>query len=130
MPELWTRSRKDFEGYDDLRHKLLHNVPKYGNDNAFVDNYVRKAGQIYCREVEQYKGPYGEQYWGGEFAVSSNVPHGLVTGALPSGRKAKEPLANGGISATNGSDMNGPTSVIKSAAKVDSVTACNGTLLI
>ncbi len=129
MPQLIDALRKDFEGYDDLRHQLLYSVPKYGNDIDFVDNYVKKAGRIWCKEVEKHEGPHGEKYWPGEFTVSSNVPHGLATGALPSGRKLGEPLANGGISATNGSDVNGPTSLIKSAAKVDSVSACNGTLL-
>ena len=48
---------------------------------------------------------------------------------MPSGRKALTPLANGGISATNGSDQLGPTAVIRSAAKLDLIKASNGTLL-
>ena len=53
----------------------------------------------------------------------------MVTGALASGRKAETPLANGGISACNGSDQTGPTAVMYSAAKFDNQMANIGTLL-
>ena len=129
LEEVAAAMRKNFEGYEEMRDALLHKAPKYGNDEDFVDRYVRLAGQIWCSEVKKYQGPHGERYWPGTFTVSSNVPYGLNTGALPSGRLATEPLANGGISATNGSDMNGPTALIKSASKLDHVAACNGTLL-
>jgi len=129
MKDIVEAIKADFKGYEKVRDILLYQAPKYGNDIDYVDNYVKIVGQIWCNEVEKYEGPHGEKYWPGQFTVSSNVPFGLVTGALPSGRHAFEPLANGGISATNGSDMNGPTALIKSVAKLDHVKACNGTLL-
>ena len=129
LEEVVEGMKHNFEGYEEMRDALLHKAPKYGNDIDYVDNYVRLVGQIWCKEVKKYRGPHGEHYWPGTFTVSSNVPYGLNTGALPSGRLAKEPLANGGISATNGSDMTGPTALIKSASKLDHVAACNGTLL-
>lgn len=129
MAELIAALKTDFEGQEELRLILQNKSPKYGNDIDSVDMMVRKAGQIWCREVEKYIGPYGEKYYPGEFTVSANVPYGLSTAALPSGRKANEPLANGGISAANGSDQMGPTALVKSVSKVDHVLACNGTLL-
>ncbi len=129
MKEIVDAMKANFEGYEEVRKTLLYEAPKYGNDIDYVDDYTRIAGRIWCDEVENYVGPHGERYWPGQFTVSSNVPFGLVTGALPSGRHALEPLANGGISATNGSDMNGPTALIKSVSKIDHVKACNGTLL-
>ena len=129
MEELIEAIRTDFNGREELQLMLQNKAPKYGNDDDFVDSLVRKAGQIWCRELEKYKGPYNEQYYPGEFTVSANVPYGLNTAALPSGKKAREPLANGGISATNGSDQTGPTALARSASKLDHVYACNGTLL-
>jgi formate C-acetyltransferase len=129
MEQIVEALKADFEGYGDIRHDLLYNAPKYGNDIDFADRYARMAGQLWCEEAGKFTGPHGERYFPGAFTVSSNVPHGMQTGALPSGRKAGEPLANGGISATNGSDTHGPTALIKSAVKVDSVAANNGTLL-
>lgn len=129
MKDIIEAIKANFKGYEQVQDILLHKAPKYGNDINYVDEYTRIAGQIWCDEVVKYEGPHGERYWPGEFTVSSNVPFGMVTGALPSGRPAYEPLANGGISATNGSDMNGPTALIKSVSKIDHIKACNGTLL-
>jgi formate C-acetyltransferase len=119
----------NFEGHEDIRQMLLHRAPKYGNNNDLVDSMVRLAGQIYCKEIESHTGPYGIRFWPGVFTVSANVPLGLNTGSLPSGRKAKTPLADGGISPTHDAEAKGPTSVIQSAAKLDHIAACNGTLL-
>ena len=55
-------------------------------------------------------------------------PHGKSTWALPSGRKAGEPLADG-ASPANGCDVNGPTAVIKSVCKPDHTMSSCGTLL-
>ncbi|NIT03425.1 hypothetical protein GTO10_00560, partial [Candidatus Saccharibacteria bacterium] len=52
---------------------------------------------------------------------------GRVTGAMPDGRKGGEPLSDG-ISPAQGADKNGPTAVIKSAARIDHVRT-GGTLL-
>ena len=48
-------------------------------------------------------------------------------GALPDGRKAGEPVSEG-ISPVQGADRNGPTAVLKSAAKIDHLRT-GGTLL-
>jgi formate C-acetyltransferase len=50
-----------------------------------------------------------------------------VTGALPDGRKAWEPLSDG-ISPMQGADRHGPTAVIQSAARLDHART-GGTLL-
>jgi formate C-acetyltransferase len=55
------------------------------------------------------------------------VYFGNVTGASPDGRHARRPLSEG-ISPVQGADRHGPTSVIKSAGKMDHLKA-GGTLL-
>ena len=42
---------------------------------------------------------------------------GLVTGALPSGKYAGQALTDGSLSAMPGTDVNGPTALVMSAAK-------------
>ena len=59
--------------------------------------------------------------------TTCHVYFGGVTGALPDGRKAKEPLSEG-ISPVQGADRKGPTAVLKSAAKIDHIRT-GGTLL-
>ena len=46
------------------------------------------------------------------------VPAGIGVGALPFGRLAGEPLADG-VSPTQGTEMDGPTAVLKSVGKVN-----------
>ena len=46
--------------------------------------------------------------------------------ALPSGRKAKMPLADGGVSPKHGMDTLGPTASSKSVSKVDHSLTSNG----
>ena len=45
------------------------------------------------------------------------------------GRKSREPLADGGMSAVYGRDVSGPTALLNSVSKIDSSNGSNGTLL-
>jgi formate C-acetyltransferase len=118
----------DFEGNEELRSMLINRNPKYGNGIDSVDALAKQVGLIYCEEVGKYKNPRGGPYRPGIYPVSANTPLGMRVGALPSGRKARVPLADG-ISPSHGSDQKGPTAVLRSAAKLDHVRATNGTQL-
>ena len=59
--------------------------------------------------------------------TTCHVYFGSVTGAMPDGRSAGQPLSEG-ISPVQGADRRGPTAVIKSAAKMDHIKT-GGTLL-
>ncbi|MCP4148926.1 MAG: formate C-acetyltransferase/glycerol dehydratase family glycyl radical enzyme, partial [bacterium] len=59
--------------------------------------------------------------------TTCHVYFGSVIGALPDGRNANKPLSEG-ISPVQGADRQGPTSVVKSAAKMDHIKT-GGTLL-
>ena len=50
-------------------------------------------------------------------------------GALPDGRRAGEPLAEGGISPYQGRNVNGATATINSVAKLDHVKMSAGSVL-
>ena len=129
MGELIETLHNNFEGSEDLRQMLINKAPKYGNDDDYVDMITRRAGQIFCEEVVKHKGPQEQPYWPALIAVSTNVSLGLEVGALPSGRKAQTPLADGGISPVHGMDLHGPTAVLKSVGKLDHIAAGQGTLL-
>jgi formate C-acetyltransferase len=121
--------KSDFKKNENFRLELWNKVPKFGNDDVSVDNIAREMGQFYCREVSIYTGSFGHRFRPGLFAVSINVPFGLVTGATAEGRKAGHPLADGGISPAAGSERNGILGVMKSATRIDNTLAGNGTLL-
>jgi formate C-acetyltransferase len=129
MSQLIDALDNDFDGHENLRQMLINKAPKYGNDEDSVDKIARQVGQIFCKEISKYHGPLRQPYFPGLFTVSAHIPLGHQVGALPSGRKARAALADGGISSSHGVDRNGPTALIKSVAKIDHLAACNGTLL-
>lgn len=129
MDEMMDMLDTNFEGKEAERRMLL-NAPKYGNDDDYVDNILVELCRFWCDEVASYSIPRrGGQHSPGIYTVISNVPFGEQVGALPSGRAAGTPLADGGISPQISCDLNGPSAVINSAAKIDHSLASNGTLL-
>lgn len=128
MGELLEACWSDFEGKEPLRQLLINRAPKYGNDDDYVDLLASEVGRIYCEVVKQYRNPRGGHYRPALYPVSANVPLGARVAALPSGRKARVPLADG-IAPTHGSDKKGPSAVLRSAAKLDHIKATNGTQL-
>ncbi|ABC21704.1 glycyl radical protein [Rhodospirillum rubrum] len=112
--------------YDAIR-RLLDASPAFGNDIDDVDMVARECALIYCREVEKYTNPRGGQFQAGIYPVSANVLFGKDVAALPDGRLAKAPLADG-VSPRPGQDVKGPTAAANSVAKLDHFIASNGTL--
>ena len=128
MAELLDAVESDFEGHEDLRSRLLHEAPKFGNDDDYVDLVTRDAVQFGNREVMKYHNIFGGQAQAGIIAVTSGIPFGSVVGALPSGRKAGQPLADNSSSSA-GNDRLGPTAIARSVGKLDTAALRNGTLL-
>jgi pyruvate formate-lyase/glycerol dehydratase family glycyl radical enzyme len=118
----------NFADQEDLRQMLINRAPKYGNDDDYADELAREGAAIYCREVEKYTNPRGGQFQPGLYPVSANVPLGTMVAALPDGRKAGTPLADG-VSPVSGRDNRGPTAAVLSVARLDHQIASNGTLL-
>lgn len=114
------------EKYAQIR-RIMENTPWFGNDVDEVDMLARKCGQIYSYEVEKYKNPRGGQFQAGCYPVSANVLFGKDVLALPDGRLAHAPLADG-VSPRQGKDTNGPTAAAMSVAKLDHANYSNGTL--
>ena len=118
----------NFEGYERqiVRKMLLEEVPKYGNDVDEVDRLACRVLGDYLEEIKNYKntrygrGPVGGNYAGSTSNISSNVPLGEAVGATPDGRKAYEPIAEG-VSPFYGTEKKGPTAVLKSVSKLQTV---------
>jgi pyruvate formate-lyase/glycerol dehydratase family glycyl radical enzyme len=128
MDELIDSLDQDFEGREMLRQTLLRKAPKWGNDDDFVDNLASTVVRIYCEAVSKYRNTRGGVYRPGVYSVSANVPLGLHVGALPNGRKATAPLADG-VAPVHGCDWEGPSAIAKSVAKLDHERITNGTIL-
>ena len=133
--ELWNALLTDFAGErgEEIR-KLLLAVPKFGNDDDYVDSLVVAGYDSYIDELKKYKntrygrGPIGGSYYAGTSSISANVPQGAGTCATPDGRHKGDPLAEG-CSPTHAADVNGPTSVFKSVSKLRTDKITGGVLL-
>lgn len=112
-----------------LRQRILNKVPKYGNDVAWVDELGARWVRYFANRMGEFTNARGGRYHTGLYTVSAHVPMGQNVGASPDGRKAKDPLADGGMSAMYGRDVNGPTALLHSVSRIPSECGSNGTLL-
>jgi formate C-acetyltransferase len=126
MIELLDALNNNFRGHEKA-WKLCCEAPKYGNDNPKADDLAAELFTFIADEIEKYRSKFGKMT-PGILPVSGNTPFGLEVGALPSGREAWKPLADG-VSPSGGTDFEGPSSVIKSAAKLQHSRFVQGTLL-
>ena len=127
MEQMLIALKDDFAGHERLRRQLLDETPKYGNDNEFADNIMRAVFERYYEAVNGRPNAKGGVHRINLLPTTCHVYFGSVIGALPDGRKAGRPVSEG-ISPVQGADRNGPTAVVKSAAKIDHVRT-GGTLL-
>ena len=108
-------------------HKMIDEVPKFGNDIPDVDYFARDVAYTYTRPLQKYMNPRGGHYQAGLYPVSANVPLGGQTGATPDGRYAHTPVADG-VSPSAGKDVKGPTAAATSVSRLDHFIVSNGTL--
>jgi formate C-acetyltransferase len=117
----------DFIGYEQVQYELIYNTPKFGNDDDYADQQAKDVFEIYYDSVNGRPTSRGAIHRINMLPTTCHVYFGSVIGATPDGRKAYLPLSEG-ISPFQGADHNGPTSVIKSASKIDHLRT-GGTLL-
>jgi len=127
MAELGDALDANFEGHEDVR-KMCLEAPKFGNDDDYADEQVAWVTHVVAEEITKYKTAYGGRHLPGLTPMYNYVPAGLPVGALPSGRLAGEPLSDA-LSPTVGSDMRGPTAVLKSVGKVNNAEVSQGQTL-
>ena len=124
MDELCKALDADFVGYEDIQQMCL-DAPKYGNDDEKADFCVGEIYNYLVDCIEAHDSKFGP-LTAGMLPVSGNVPIGKPVGALPSGRNAGKPLADG-IGATGGTDVNGATALLKSISHLPHSRFTQGT---
>lgn len=101
-------------------HRDILNAPKFGNDDDYVDDIFVKVWQDYDRVTGSETTYNGYRWITAALSISAHGPHGRVTGATPDGRLAGVTLCDGILSASPGTDVNGPIALIRSGVKLDS----------
>jgi trans-4-hydroxy-L-proline dehydratase len=125
--ELSRALEADFKGYEKVQYEMIYNTPKFGNDDDYADQYAVAVFEIYYDSVNGRPTSRNGVHRINMLPTTAHVYFGSVMGATPDGRNAHKPLSEG-ISPSQGVDKNGPTSVIKSASKIDHLRT-GGTLL-
>jgi len=125
--QLLDAMNNNFEGFTKIRHELIFNTPKYGNDDEYADEQLSKIFDIFYDSINGRPTARGGAFRINLLPTTSHVYFGSVMKASADGRKSGEPLSEG-ISPVQGADTNGPTAVIKSASKIDHLRT-GGTLL-
>ncbi len=127
LPALVGALDRDFASEEPLRSRLVHRMPKYGNDDDAADDVMRRVFDAAFTRIDGRRSAKGGTYRLEMLPTTSHVYFGSVCGATPDGRRAGAPLSEG-ISPVQGADVRGPTAVLRSASKMDHVKT-GGTLL-
>ncbi len=127
MPEMLEALKNNYNGAEQLRAAMLNSTPKYGNDNDYADEVLKDIFEAFFESVDGRPNTKGGFFRINLLPTTSHVYFGSKVGATPDGRFAELPVSEG-ISPVQGADVNGPTSVLKSAAKIDHLRT-GGTLL-
>lgn len=127
MSDIIDALNHNWEGYETLRAKAQA-VPKYGNDDDYVDNIAKKLADYFYKDVTSYDDIYGHHFVTAFMGISNYLPTGKVLGATPDGRKAKDPI-NEGVSPYTGTDTSTCLAALRSSAKLSHDIHSGGTLL-
>jgi formate C-acetyltransferase len=118
----------DFAAAEPLRRRLLTRVPKYGEDVGPAESWAARVSRRFAELVRAHRNPRGGPYAPGFWSMTTHVGFGRRLGALPSGRRAGQPLADG-VSPANGCDRRGPTASLLGAAHAGGAHVANGLAL-
>ena len=117
----------NFESQEALRQRLLNKTHKYGNDDDYADELMIHTFRMLFEAIDGRPNTKGGAYRLEMLPTTCHVYFGEVCLASADGRGKGQPLSEG-ISPVQGADRQGPTAVLKSAAKMDHVKT-GGTLL-
>ena len=108
----------NWEGYEELRQRVLYEVPHYGNNDPYADAEMKYVMDLYYNITRAFSTCRCTTYKCGTFGASDHVVQGEITWATPDGRKTGEPIADA-CSPAQGRDTCGPTGVFNSAVKFE-----------
>ena len=120
MSQLLDALDSNFEGEEGERiRKMCLDVPKFGNGVDEVDDLARKVSLMSADSITSWDNSPYLPFKSLREGLSWHYAAGLGVGALPNGRKSKEPLNDGSASPMRGMDKNGPTAVLRSVLRAN-----------
>lgn len=117
MSQLQDILARDFDGYEDLRRKMI-DLPKFGNDDDEVDQLAVWLHEFTCSYVAKQAEKVGLDSWLVVVINNQvNTEWGRATASSPDGRIAGMYMSNAN-NPQSGADINGPTAMLNSLAKI------------
>lgn len=87
--------RADFVGHERLHARLLAKVPKFGQEHPLPRRIAREVQHFIFEHAQAAPHYRGGRYLPGYWSMSNHVAFGLLSGALPSGRRRGKPFTPG-----------------------------------
>ncbi|NUW74198.1 pyruvate formate-lyase [Vibrio mediterranei] len=115
--ELIQALRVNFDGYDRMKYDLI-NAPKFGNDDAYVDDIALEMHEYICNGIKDSAAKVGmDSYLVVIINNQVNTEWGRATSASADGRHTGVYMSNAN-NPQSGADKNGPTAMLNSLAKL------------
>ena len=108
----------NWEGHEELRQRILNEVPHYGNADPYADDEMKYLMDLYYNISRKFYTHRASVYKCGTFGASDHVVQGEITWATPDGRRTGEPIADAS-SPCQGRDVCGPTAIFSSSTHFD-----------
>ncbi len=122
--ELLDALKNDFEGFGELRNKLL-SCPKMGNNDDYVDEIACDLMDTYSSYLNGRPNDVGGIFRAGTGSAMEYILSAKNVGATADGRKSGQPYGSS-FSPSPNAQLNGPLSVIQSFTKFDLKNIING----
>lgn len=124
LEEIANACATDFEGQDLLLARA-RKISAFGNDDPHVDDLANRVALLFDRCVSGHTNTRGGRWMPGFYSMTCHQGFGRKMAAMPSGRRAGKPLADG-LAPSDGSDLLGPTASLNSVARLDHSRFGNG----
>ncbi len=116
--ELYDAVMANWEGHEELRQRIVNEVPHYGNADPYADEELDWVVNLYYEICGECSDQFSDVYKAGLYGASDHVAQGYRTWATPEGRHTGEPIADA-MSPVQGFDKCGPTAVFASTVTFD-----------
>lgn len=128
LAELKQHLQNDWQDAPLLQARIRNTLPKWGNNHPEVDAIAQRISVFTANLINRSPNTRGGHFQTGIWSINLNAGFGKRTGALPSGRRAGERLAQN-LSSDIGMDRNGVTSLINSSSRLNHAQFPNGSVL-
>lgn len=118
LPELVEVLKRDWEGHERLRQRILADPDKYGSGSPLADDLMVDLTDCCTSLINNKPNGRGGFYKQGQITIHFYLNFGAQTGATPDGRRKGEPHSKN-LSPTLGMDRGGLTGMINSVSRMD-----------